>query len=129
MRIDNRALAAAGIPAQQVVGSLQAANAAAPGGTVVDGNQATLIRTNSFLRTSEDVESVVVGVTDGRPVRLGSVASIVEVAQTESYVAMIGGAAEHEHGSGQRAGGSAPAVTLSIAKRKGANAQRKLIQF
>ncbi len=65
-----------------------------------------------------------VGVADGRPIRLGAVASIVEVAQTESYVAMIGGAAEHEHGSGQRAGASAPAVTLTIAKRKGADATR-----
>ncbi len=135
VRLDSRALAAAGIPPQQVIGRLQAANAAAPGGELVSNNQATLVRTNAFLKTREDVASVVVGVMDGRPVRLGSVATVTEVPETDSYVAFAAGAAMADE-QGVEEGGvnavaaafptgrTAPAVTLTIAKRKGTDATR-----
>jgi multidrug efflux pump subunit AcrB len=139
VQLNSRALAAAGIPPQQVIGRLRAANAAAPGGELVANNQATLVRTNAFLKTREDVASVVVGVMDGRPVRLGSVATVTEVPETQSYVAFAAGAAMADepdvHRGGMSSGGeaiasafptgrTAPAVTLTIAKRKGADATR-----
>ncbi len=130
VRLDPRALSAAGLSPQQVIGSLQAADAALPGGEIVQGGQAALVRTNAFLTSPEDVASVVVGVSDGRPIRLGSVASISEASETDSYVSLMTGAAvdrTHQVGpalAGYTPGRTAPAVTLTIAKRKGADATR-----
>ncbi len=129
VRLDPYALAAAGLAPQQVVGRLQAANAGAPGGELVASNRATLVRTDAFLRDKEDVAAVVVGVANGRPVRLGSVATISEVPEADDYVSfMAGPAMSHGHTLGlapaEAPGRSTPAVTLSIAKRKGSDATR-----
>jgi Cu/Ag efflux pump CusA len=42
------------------------------------------VRTSAFLRSAEDVASIVVGTVDGRPVRLGSVARVVLVPETDT---------------------------------------------
>jgi multidrug efflux pump subunit AcrB len=122
VRLDTGALAATGVPAQAVIGQLQMANAAAPGGELTSGDQSMLVRTNAFLRTREDVASVVVAVIDGRPIRLGSVASISEVPEIDDYVAAMIGAAAIDKDPEATPGRVSPAVTLSVAKRKNSDA-------
>jgi multidrug efflux pump subunit AcrB len=121
VRLDAAALAAAGIPADQVIDQLARANVALPAGEVVGADRAVLVRTDAFLRSPEDVASLVVGVVDGRAMRLGSLARIADGAEVTEYVARMAGAGNADAGS---AGGASPAVTLALAKRKGADATR-----
>jgi len=137
VELDTGALAEVGIPAGQVMERLRAFNVALPGGQLVSSNRSTLVRTDAVLRTPADVAGIVVGVVGGRTVRLGSVAAIRDRAEPEDYVSWMGGAgmtgestlapagaaveaAEVAPGAGE----TAPAVTVSIAKRKGSDATR-----
>ena len=128
VRLDPRAMAALDITATQVLGQLQAANAGGPGGMLVDGGHAVQVRTNAFLETPEDVASLVVAVAGERPIRLGSIARIVPWSEQDAHVVTLGGRARETHvESGDPppdSGRAAPAVTVSIAKRKGSDATR-----
>jgi len=122
--LDPKALASSGFTPQQVIGRLQAANAAAPAGELVTGEQAVLVRTDAFLRTAEDVRGVIVGVRGDRPVRLDAVARVAEVGEPTDYAVFLAGAAAYEKGVDLPPGRAAEAVTLSVAKRKGSDATR-----
>ncbi len=92
---------------------LQLANREFPSGAVTTRNTEVLVETGGFLETSDDVGSVVVGAFQGRPVYLREVADIVDGPEEVSQYVLFGSAAT---------GDEEPAVTLSIAKRPGANA-------
>lgn len=75
-------------------------------------NQSLLIETGQFLQDADDVGAIVVGVFAGRPVYLRDIASIEDAAaQPHNYVFFT-----------DPDGVLHPAVTLSVAKRPGANA-------
>ncbi|HEX9898159.1 MAG TPA: efflux RND transporter permease subunit, partial [Candidatus Methylomirabilis sp.] len=80
--------------------------------------------TARFLDRAEDVSRVVVAASDGRPVYLKDVARIVDgPEEPRSYVLFgVGKAALAKGIAGKPAGQDYPAVTLSVAKRKGTNA-------
>jgi multidrug efflux pump subunit AcrB len=97
----------------QVVGALGLANRRLPSGEFDSGNREYLLETGEFLRTSEDVRNVVVGVAGDKPVFVRNVAEVVDGgAEPTEYVRMVNAASKE----------SLPAVTISIAKRKGTNA-------
>ena len=121
--IDPAALAARALDPLAVHGALAASNLRAAGAQVVSDNRAARIEGGAWLDSADAVRSVVIGSAAGAPVHLGDVASVTDGgAEPTSYV-------QHHPARGQ----SHPAVTLSIAKRKGVNAitltqavQRKL---
>jgi multidrug efflux pump subunit AcrB len=126
--LDRGRLAGHGVDPAQVVAALQGANRALRVGRFARDNREHLVDAGTFLRTPADVEQLVVGVTAGRPVYLRDVAQVADGPEEPlEYVLLRRGA-----GAGVRAstGGSAralpaydvPAVTLSVAKRKGTNA-------
>jgi multidrug efflux pump subunit AcrB len=143
VRLASRNLSPAGL-----VPMLQQANRQYAAGNLTSDNHEIIVETGAFLQTAEDVDNVVVGVYSGKPVYLRDVADIVDGAEEPSqYVFFGNGAAARSAGGppagtgGVRAasgntepGGSVnlqagrlryeeqPAVTLSIAKRPGANA-------
>ena len=121
VRLDAAALAEAGLSPGRVLARLRADNVSRPGGEIVSGGRASLVRTHAFLRTAEDVAQVVVGVVDGRPIRLGSVADVSDTPEVEEFVTWMTGAAAASEGQGTPAAG---AVTLTVAKRKGSDATR-----
>jgi len=97
----------------QVAGALGLSNRRLEAGKFASGNREYLLETGEFLRTSEDVRNVVVGVAGDRPVFLRSVAEVSDGgAEPTEYVRMVNAASKE----------SLPAVTISIAKRKGTNA-------
>ena len=98
-----------------IVDRLQAANASLQAGSFSENNSEIRVDAGNLFTGTEDLESVVVGVSQGRPVFLRDVAEkIVDgPAEPASYV-LFGSAAL---GSRQF-----PAVTVTVAKRKGANA-------
>jgi len=115
VQLDPARLASRNLSAGYLVPMLQQANAQAHTGAQASANQETLLQTGTFFRHADDVGAVVVGVFDGRPVYLRDVATITDgPAEPADYVLF-----------GQ--GGTGPvdeeaAVTLSLAKRPGANA-------
>ena len=112
VRLASRNLSAAGI-----VPMLQQANRQFTSGGLTSENREVMIETGAFLKNAADVGNVVVGVFGDRPVYLREVAEIVDGAEEPAnYVFFGSGAAVGAMPNEQ------PAVTLSVAKRPGANA-------
>ena len=112
-RLASRNLSPAGL-----VPMLRQANRQAAAGGITSQNQEVKVETGGFLRNAREVGSVVVGVFGGKPVYLRDVATIVDGAEEPTQYVFFGTGA----GGGTPGRGEEPAVTLSIAKRPGANA-------
>ncbi len=126
VELDPVRLAAYGLSDQQVIHLVRAANQEADAGSFPSSmNGQVLVHTGYFLRNAEDVGRVVVGVHDGRPVYVRDVAAITDgPEEPDQYVFFGAGpaAAKKDIPSGRTAEGIRPAVTLTVAKRKGTNA-------
>jgi multidrug efflux pump subunit AcrB len=100
-----------------LAGIIKMSNTKMPAGHYNQGDKLLLAETDAFIRTADDLKNIVVGVLDGRPVRLSEVAKVYDGPdEEERSVTMMQGPA-----SAVKAAAS-PAVTLSVAKRRGANA-------
>ena len=101
---------------------IQANNGSSQSGSFVKNDQEYLVTTGKFLSSSEDVESLVVGVNKNRPVYLKQVAKVEDGASTpRSYVSFGYGKANEKF---KTAKSEYPAVTISIGKVKGADAMK-----
>jgi multidrug efflux pump subunit AcrB len=109
-------LASRQLSAGEVVQHLQAANRQLISGPLEDHNREILLEAGSFLSSAKDAGNVVVGVYGERPVYLREVAAIVDGPEEPSQYVFFGG------GRARNGGAEEPAVTLSLAKRPGANA-------
>ncbi len=107
-----------------VVGRLQAANARVEAGEFANGNQQVRLDAGSFFTSREDVEQVVVGVSRGRPVLLRDVADKITDGpdEPENYVSFGVGRGALRSDPHAEVGSEYPAVTITVAKRKGTNA-------
>jgi len=106
VKLASRNLSPAGL-----VPMLQQANRQFRAGGLTTGNNEVLIETGGFLKTAHEVGDVVIGVFSGRPVYLREVAEIADTGEEVTQYVLYGSKTGEE-----------PAVTLSIAKRPGANA-------
>jgi multidrug efflux pump subunit AcrB len=106
VKLASRNLSPAGL-----VPMLQQANRQFRAGGLTTGNNEVLVETGGFLKTAHEVGDVVIGVFSGRPVYLREVAEIADTGEEPTQYVFHGSKASEE-----------PAVTLSIAKRPGANA-------
>ncbi|HVN94472.1 MAG TPA: efflux RND transporter permease subunit [Terracidiphilus sp.] len=108
-------LTAYGLSAVTIAGRLQAANARLQAGSFSENNTEVRVDAGDFFTSTNDLESVVVSVDRGRPVYLRDVAEkIVDgPAEPASYV-LFGSAGPQAQ--------QYPAVTVTVAKRKGTNA-------
>jgi multidrug efflux pump subunit AcrB len=117
--LDPGKLASRNLTLAGLVPMLRQANRQFASGELTSNNQEVAIETGAFLRSAEDVGNVVVGVFRGRPVYLREVAEIVDGAEEPSQYVFYG----QGHAS-STAPNEQPAVTLTVAKRPGANAIR-----
>lgn len=113
VRFSPEKLARLQITPQQLAGIISSSNINLPAGRTADGEKGVLVETDSFIRNIDDLKNTIVGLWDGRPVPLSQVAQVTDGPDEDENSVTI----YDEHGS-------RPAVTLSIAKRKGANATR-----
>ncbi|MGE5837271.1 MAG: efflux RND transporter permease subunit [Acidobacteriota bacterium] len=112
VQIDPARIAAAAIDPVQLSRTLQAANARSTGVGTVSGGGVARLETGRHVETVGALRDVVVSTDHGRSIRLGDVAQVTDgEAPPTSYVRFH-----------SRDGESYPAVTLAVAKRKGANA-------
>jgi len=110
--LDPAALAARRLDPLAVQHALSRTNVRSSSGSTVADGRLTPIETGHWLTSLEAVKSVVVGTTAGTPVVLSDVAAVSDGGgEPDDYVT-------YYPGTGQ----AFPAVTLSIAKRKGTNA-------
>ena len=112
VRLASRNLSAAGL-----VPMLRQANRQFRAGGLTTNNQEVVVETGAFLTSAVDVGNVVVGVFGNRPVYLHDVAEIVDGAEEPSNYVFFGRGAARSSSPDEE-----PAVTLSVAKRPGANA-------
>jgi multidrug efflux pump subunit AcrB len=112
VQLDPAALTARGLTISNLIPALQQANHPVLSGSRAFANTEVLLETGSFLRDADDVGAVVVGVFGDKPVYLRDVATIADTAaEPADYVLFAGPDGVLE-----------AAVTLSVAKRPGANA-------
>ncbi len=122
---DPARMAAHGVDPLRLLDMLRAADRESMAGSHPAANRQVLVETGGFLTDADAVAGVVVGVHAGKPVYLRDVARVLDGAgEPTQYVLFGRGAGAHVgHGEGAAVDlGVEPAVTLSLAKRQGANA-------
>jgi multidrug efflux pump subunit AcrB len=137
VQLDAARLKAYGLDPLQIAGAIRSEHVAQPAGRFSTGNRDYLLESGRFLRTREDLDSLVVGAWERRPVYLRQVADVIDgPAEPTQYVWFgLGPSAPREAFSVKRdTSGSdtsddargtshdAPAVTVAIAKQPRANA-------
>jgi multidrug efflux pump subunit AcrB len=122
--LDSAKMAAYHLAPVAVLPILDQQNRQLTSGSFSSHNQEFLVDTGGFLRTAEEVGSIVVGAFNQRPVFLRDIAKIADGPEEPAdYVLMSQGRGASPKSRGNISVSSAlPAVTLTVAKRKGTNA-------
>ncbi len=116
--LDPTRLAAFGLSVGEVAQSLQAANVVRHVGERVGDDRAVPVTAGRFLADRDDVAQLVLGLQGGKPVTLADVADVRAGIDIPSSYVWHGAPAGR---AGPQAG-TAPALTLAIAKKPGSNA-------
>ncbi|MCB9476824.1 MAG: efflux RND transporter permease subunit [Deltaproteobacteria bacterium] len=124
VEFDPARLVGHGLTPLQFYEALARDNSNLPAGSFDRNNQNVLVEVGDFFRNAREVERTVVAVNDGKPVYLADVADVIDgPEEVKDYVFFRPGA-----GSGTvTAASDTPmaeeaAVTIAVAKRRGANA-------
>jgi len=118
--LDTQRLVAYGLTPDSVLMQLSGANRRGQAGSFARENQEFQVEAGNFFMRPDELRQVVVGLHSGRPVYLRDVVEKIEdgPAEPESYVLF----ANAKGTTGSAANAEYPAVTITLAKRKGANA-------
>jgi multidrug efflux pump subunit AcrB len=117
--LDVERLAAYGLSPAAVTAQIARANERGQAGSFARGNREFEVEAGRFLGEPKDLEQIVVGVHGNRPVYLRDVARIVDgPGEPETYVLFAAGRGSPDLPQEQ----DFPAVTITLAKRKGTNA-------
>ena len=120
--LDKDKLAASGLDFLSVSEMIKANNSQLNSGSFDKNDNEFLVNTGKFLESVTDVENLVVGVQQNQPIYLKQVANIIDGPEVpQNYVSLGFG-----HGSEKASDFKSeyPAVTISVAKRKGADAMK-----
>ena len=120
--LDKDKLSSSGLDFLGVAEMINASNQQMTSGSFDKDDTEFLVTTGNFLETSADVENLIVGVQQNQPVYLNQIANIFNGPELPvSYVS-------HGFGKGSESAtqfqSEYPAVTIAIAKRKGADAMK-----
>ncbi len=128
VQLDPSRLKAYGLTPLHVAAVIRGENVALPAGRFQSENRDYVLETGRFIRSREDLESLVLGVSEQRPVYLRQVAEVADgPGETTRYVWFGDGPAGFPSPpptQGERDGvrGETQAVTVAIAKQAGTNA-------
>ena len=113
VQVDPVKLASRSLTLDDLTVALRSANSRSQDGALSTANRDVLIETGSYFRDAADAGNLVLGVWQARPIYLRDVAAVSDgPAEAADYVLYGAGATGDEEA----------AVTLSVAKRPGANA-------
>jgi multidrug efflux pump subunit AcrB len=123
VRLDKDQLAEFQLDFLDVAEMLKANNQAINSGTFDRNDEEYWVRTGTFLKSAEDVAELVVGAYKNQPVYLKQVAQVVDgPEEPKTYVSFGYGRASGDQQETYT--DDYPAVTISVAKRKGADAMQ-----
>lgn len=121
--LNQESMAAYHIDPDMIMGAIHVSNQQTQAGSFNQNDKEFLVETGKFFKNSEEVENLVVGISNGAPIYLKQVAKVVDGPQIPTEYVTFGLSekqAEIKGGSTKEF----PAVTISIAKRKGADAMQ-----
>ncbi|MFK5971839.1 MAG: efflux RND transporter permease subunit [Flavobacteriaceae bacterium] len=120
--LDKDKLSASGLDFLSVSEMIKANNTQLSAGSFDKSDTEFLVTTGKFLETIEDVENLVVGVQQNQPIYLKQIAHIIDGPEVPINYVSLGFGQASEKASDYKS--EYPAVTISIAKRKGADAMK-----
>lgn len=113
-------LSSAGLSLENIQQALKGSNVILPGGDLVRNNQGVPLRINGAIGSARGVGDLIIGSHDGQPIFLKDVARVEEGA-AENNIA-TSNTLGRANRIGLPAGTTMSAVTITLAKRPGANA-------
>lgn len=120
--LDKDKLAASGLDFLSVSEMIKANNTQLTSGSFDKNDTEFLVNTGKFLTSVTDVENLVVGVQQNQPIYLKQIATIVDGPEIpQNYVSLGFGKVSVKSAEYKS---EYPAVTISVAKRKGADAMK-----
>lgn len=120
--LNNEQMAGFHVDALSIAQQIQLANGQFQAGSFNKNDQEYQVEAGEFLKSPDDVANLVIGIHNNHPVYLRQVAQITDGPQEPvQYVSFGFGKIDEQSKSYS---GEYPAVTISIAKRKGADAMR-----
>ena len=119
--LDPQKLAGYNLAVDDLRQALTAANVSSRVGSMVRDNQSIPVQAASFLSSPEEVADLVVGLQDGQPIFLHDVATVQMGPETPTHYVWFGAGPGFPEEGGKKPG-TAPAVTLAVAKKPGTNA-------
>ncbi|RLJ21367.1 acriflavin resistance protein [bacterium endosymbiont of Escarpia laminata] len=115
-------LSGSNVTAEQVANVIRGANAENVVGYAEADNRNLRVYAGSFLRNARDVQNLVVGVNDGKPVYVRDVAHVSHtMEEIDNYVNYYTGPAYAQTEGEEIAADGEQAITVAIAKKKGSN--------
>lgn len=110
------------VDALSIAQNIQASNQQMGSGSFNNNDNQFLVKTGRFIENAEELSNLVVGVNNGSPVYLKQLAEVVDGPEIPSqYVSFGYGDVNEKHAAFK---GEYQAVTLSVAKRRGADAMK-----
>ena len=120
VELDPKALAARRTAPLEVAWAIDVSNKLLPAGEVQVRDQNIVVEAGDFIQSADELRKLVINVVDGVPVYLGDVAQVIDgPAEPVSYTWIGFGPASDKL---TKSADLYPAVAISIAKKKGANA-------
>ncbi|WP_299136679.1 efflux RND transporter permease subunit [uncultured Tenacibaculum sp.] len=120
--LDKDKLASSGLDFLTVSEMIKKNNSQLSSGSFSKGDTEFLVNTGRFLESVSDVENLVVGVQQNQPIYLKQIATIIDGPEIpKNYVSLGFGQASLKKNNYKS---EYPAVTISVAKRKGADAMK-----
>jgi multidrug efflux pump subunit AcrB len=120
--LDKDKLAASGLDFLSVSEMIRSNNSQLNSGSFDKNDTEFLVNSGKFLESVTDVENLVVGVQQNQPIYLKQVAKIIDGPEVPQNYVSLGFGKGSEKASEYQS--EYPAVTISVAKRKGADAMK-----
>lgn len=122
VELDPERLQAFGVTLGQVYAAFSSANLSIPLQSTVRDRRLEAVKLQGFFTSAEDVRNQIVGVHDQRPISVEDIGVVTDGPRTE-----VERLSRFAFGAGDRRAGGAdagemPAVSIAVAKKKGANA-------
>ncbi|HJV46801.1 MAG TPA: efflux RND transporter permease subunit [Bacillota bacterium] len=124
IEVDPKRLAAFHLSPLSVQATLEQANLSLPSGSFDKGNENNQVKTGQYLTNKKEIEDLVIGVYNNRPVYVKDIANIEDgPGEINNYVMFgVGPQAADKGIDDKKIGSHYPAVTLDVAKKPGTNA-------
>jgi len=122
VELDPERLLAFDLTLNQITNSLKLANVATPMNSQVRGNQNSSLYLDSFLSSEKDVNQLIVGVHNGKPIYLHDVANVIAAPPQDRETLSRFSFGMGDPRFNVSSDPEMPAVTIAIAKKQGTNA-------